>query len=80
MNKYEIWTEGYSATGESGKAFRINKEGEENTLWEAPTFPNACANAISSLNWDMNLYNPQRNTYWACKFYDNEKDARKSFG
>jgi hypothetical protein len=79
-NLYEVWTEGYAATGEHGTAFQLTLSTELRTKWRGDTFEEACRNAMKSLEWDMSYYDPGRNTYWACRFYDNEKDARKSFG
>lgn len=83
MNKYTIWSEGYLATGMEGIPMRAhciasNVEGE--------TFVDAVK------NW----YNkdPKGNEHnygelsirngvpclWGCKLFDNEADARKSFG
>lgn len=78
---WEVWVEGYAATEESGKAMRLTRKNED-TLWEGDTFSEACREAMRCLNYDMSdhLYNAERNTYWACRFYDNEVEARKSFG
>lgn len=80
MNKYEIWNEGYTATGESGGAQQLTRENGDN-LFEGETFKEACKNALIELDWDMDrYYDEERNTFWACRFFDNETDARKSFG
>lgn len=79
MNKYEIWLEGFRVTGQSSKASRLTKD-NENTLWDGVNFIEACKNALSELKWDMLYYNEKTNSYWGCKFYDNEADARKNFG
>jgi hypothetical protein len=77
--KYEIWSEGYSATCQHEKATQLITE-EGKRLWEGETFQKACEAAIRELKWDMKFYDAHRNTYWACGFFDNEVDARKSFG
>jgi hypothetical protein len=79
MEKYQVWSEGYSATGNSSDAQRLTRKGED-TLWEGETFKDACENALRTLKWEMKYYDKDRNTYWGCRFYDNEADARKSFG
>ena len=79
MGRYQVWSEGYAATGEGGTAQRLTIKNED-TLWEGETFQEACENALRTLKWDMSYYNKERNTYWACGFFDNEADARKSFG
>lgn len=75
MKKFEVWSEGYAATGESGDAvFHGNFEGE--TFRDAViSFKNSLTNphSISCIDID-------RMTFWGCRFFDNEIDARKSFG
>lgn len=80
IKKFQVWAEGYAATGERGTAQHLVKEGETDTEWPGRTFHEACINALRTLKWDMKHYDNNRNTYWACRFFDNEKDARKSFG
>lgn len=77
--KFEVWVEGYACTGESGTAQRIARKGE-NTIWEGRSFQEACENALKTLDWDMDYYNTEVNTYWGCSFFDNESEARKLFG
>jgi hypothetical protein len=67
--KYQIWSEGYQATGESSGAY---KHGE----LEANNFKEACDNFFN----DDKYYNSDKLTYWGCRLFDNEVDARKSFG
>jgi len=76
MNKFEIWIEGYSATGQRDGARRLG----DDELFEGVTFKDACKNALLRLKWNMSNYNEANNSYWACRFYDNEIDARKAFG
>lgn len=67
--KYEIWSEGYVCTGErSGAIFH--------TIVEAHSFKEACDKYFQ----DDLSYNPKRLTFWGCKLFDNETDARKRFG
>lgn len=73
MATFEIWIEGYAATGEHGIAQHLG-------TYQGETFPEACQAAMKDKEWDMEYYNPANNSYWACRFYDNEPDARKSFG
>ena len=79
MPKYQVWVEGFAATGESGKAFQlISPEGVSE--WEGETFKDACQTAMKALGWNFKSYSEERNSYWACRFFDNEADARESFG
>lgn len=76
MRKFEVWTEGYSATGESGTAIFHGK-------FEAETFKNAVYKYIETLDEKDKSYfkdNEYGLRYWGCKFFDNEKDARKNYG
>jgi hypothetical protein len=72
--KYQIWNEGFSVTGQSSPAQFLGE-------FEAESFEEACVIAMKVKGWDIkNYYDPERNTFWGCKFYDNEADARKYFG
>lgn len=79
MKKYQVWLEGFSATGNNETAKKLTRKNEE-TTWEADTFQEACEKALRTLKWEMKYYNNDRNTYWSCRFFDNETDARKNFG
>lgn len=86
MKEYEIWIEGYVATGESSRASFIGKAMGE-------TFEEACRNFREpedqfiwgiqvkkkggALKLDSHYPYPSS---WACRLYDNETDARRSFG
>jgi hypothetical protein len=70
MNSYNIWSEGYSATGQSSGAVCLDR----GVL--ADTFDEAC---IVALYGDP-YFNENSLTYWGCKLYDNEYEARGSFG
>lgn len=77
-NHYEIWIEGYIATSEEQVAERICGDGINK--WWGVNFQDACERALKRLGYEMNLYRKESNTYWGCRLYDNEADARKSFG
>lgn len=77
---YTVWTEGYAATGESAPAYCHGQV-------EATSFDEACIKLLgNSLDKDKSQpdgYGRSRNnTYsvWACACFDNETDARASFG
>jgi hypothetical protein len=69
MPRFEIWMEGFAATGESAGA---SSHGEV----EAPTFREAC---VARFKGD-NLFEEKSLTYWGCRLFDNEADARQGFG
>lgn len=73
MKTFDIWIEGYSATGESGKA-------QYKGSYQGITFQDACEQMMKEKGWEMSYYNKDRDTFWGCRFFDNESDARKSFG
>jgi len=96
MKEFEIWCEGYAATGESSDATYFGKA-------MGNTFEEACLNfEFTEDKWadwggikihskgdklplDKNedgslRLSGGRPTIWACRFFDNEADARKSFG
>jgi hypothetical protein len=79
MNKYEVWMEGFIISGQEGKAHRVVSE-QGKTLWEGETFKDAVKQAVQEAIKDKQYYDPERNTYWGCRFFDNEAEARKSFG
>ena len=66
---FEVWCEGFAATGQSGAAFCVGTVG-------APTFEEAC----HALLGDNESYDAEKRTYWGCGLFDNETQARESFG
>lgn len=73
MKKYSIWSEGYVVTGNSSGAI-YHGESEGNSFKEA--VENLCKKE-KGFSAYVNL---EKLTYWGCKLYDNESDARKTFG
>lgn len=70
---YDVWCEGFVVTGQSASAKYLGRYRDE-------SFPAACRQAMQDLGWDERSYNETTNSYWGCRFYDNEQDARKNFG
>lgn len=69
MRQYEIWSEGYITNGErAGAHFHGRAMGD--------TFAEACRRLFKD---DYN-YDDEKGTHWGCRLFDNEDDARKSFG
>lgn len=90
LQEYEVWMEGYAATGESSGATLIGKCMARNFAqachyimckWKLDTIEkeNSVGNTqyVNSDRWD---YNPRELSLWACKLYWSEELARKSFG
>lgn len=69
---YTLWLEGYAATGQQESAKCLG-------TYEGSTFEEACAEWARKTP-QPSYYNAERNTYWRCRFFDNEADARRSFG
>lgn len=42
--KFEVWIEGYAASGERGQAYRL---GSRDRLWKGSDFKDVCKNAIA---------------------------------
>jgi len=75
MKKFEVWTEGYRATGESSKA-QFHGKFEGNTFKEAvQAFKDSLTDPYSISCIDVDGLN-----FWGCGFFDNYDDASKSFG
>jgi hypothetical protein len=67
--EYEIWSEGFATTGDSGTACHHG--------WGyGRTFHEACELFFAN----SSIYNPTDNTFWSCRLFSNEADARKVFG
>ena len=73
MPVFQIWSEGYKATGESGGAHRHGKA-------EGESFKEACCSFASKDSDFATYFDESGMTYWGCKLFDNEVDARKLYG
>lgn len=71
MREFEIWEEGYAITGNEARASFVGREVGE-------SFLDACKTWFKK--HPVKDYDPERNAVWGCRLYDNEADARKSFG
>lgn len=75
MKKYQIWSEGYLATGMDFP--------EPAKLWgevEAESFQAACDGMFSGDAELQRYYDRERLTVWGCRLFDNEADARRFMG
>lgn len=86
MNKpYEIWSEGYLASGMEGTPCKATFHG----TCEGSNFREACNNffkdeecynsGIPGVNIS-GIFHETSPSLWACRLFDNESDARKTFG
>lgn len=76
METYEIWTEGYSANGDSSPASYLGL-GTGNTFEEAVrdfATKNPRQASYITYHGDGNI------THWGCKMFDNQAAASASFG
>jgi hypothetical protein len=90
QKEFEVWIEGSSSSDGTSQASRLLRKDEIDSRWKGITFQQAVVRALNELKWQMlyegsqgcgdSYYDRKTNSYWACKFYDNEIDARKSFG
>jgi len=86
--EYEVWTEGFAATGQRSDATC------HNTKVKAKSFIEACKKVLGdsldrnedkTLRLSQNKYPTQDGEInvpmvWACGCFDNEEQARESFG
>lgn len=73
---YKVWSEGFSCTGDRGTA---QFHGE----FQAESWDDACKMAFpndTAGNLKLDRFGPGRHAFWACELFDNETDARRSFG
>lgn len=69
MKTFNVWVEGYSATGGGSQAWLKG-------LAQADNFEEACCIIFN----DDPYFNKDKLSVWGCRLFDNESDARKSFG
>ncbi len=72
MSVYQVWSEGYEASGNSANA-------EFHGEIDADDFAQACEKAFKEPEL-ANYFNRKKLTYWGCRLFDNEQEARKEFG
>lgn len=73
MKTWEIWSEGYRATGESSKAFKLGEGIGE-------TFHEACIDLANRSKYFNTFFNEEQLTHWACRLYATEWQAREVYG
>lgn len=75
---FDIWLEGYAATGESGQAHRVAQG------IKAASLTDVVAQHVKGLpEHERKLWVCRENgtwTSWGCRAYDNEEQARRTFG
>ncbi|MBR2388239.1 MAG: hypothetical protein IKB02_05670 [Clostridia bacterium] len=73
QNEIGLWIEGYAATGESSTAKFLG-------FYKASTLKEAVTEWLKENPQEEKYVNMERLSYWGCRFFDNETEARKSFG
>jgi len=68
---YEIWMEGYVVQGGCGHAHLV-------ASIEANSFQEACDKHFSTVG--DGIYRSSQLSYWGCRLFDNETDAKRTFG
>ena len=70
----DLWAEGYVANGNQSSAIFYGK-------YNAQSLSEAVLQFKEQLNeQDQSLIDLDSLTFWGCRFFDNENDARKIFG
>ncbi len=74
MRMWDVWSEGYAATGEHAGAMYHGR-------WPGETFVEA-ARTWAAQSSSPSCYSERNGVpaYWGCRLFDNEQDARKAFG
>jgi len=70
---YAIWMEGFRVMEGDGTASLLGHV-------YAKSFQEACDNWAKTHEDFRQLYDPARLTYWGCKLFDNEEEARRNYG
>lgn len=73
---FNLWMEGYIAQGTSSKARFLGS-------FDADSFENACDKWADTIDGNEKQYykrNGNVASFWGCRIYDKEQDAKKSFG
>lgn len=72
LKEFEIWVEGYAASGERSGASLLAKQKGETWVDAVSRYMEKNPNRIT--------IDSRGFTDWGCRLFDNEADARKSFG
>lgn len=76
MSRFSIWSEGYIASGQQGRAMFHG-------LFEADSFLDAVTywrNTLDPGSRDLVDLKSDPPAFWGCRLFDNEQDARRSYG
>ncbi|MCA1026984.1 hypothetical protein LCM23_12860 [Cytobacillus kochii] len=73
MKDFDIWCEGYRATGQSGGATLLGH-------CTGKDLKEACENLAKKDEGFACYFNSEMMTFWGYRIFDNSADARRSFG
>jgi hypothetical protein len=73
LQSWEIWSEGFSATGQHGTAQCFG-------TFQAETFKDACQQWVDADASRARVFKKDQLTFWGCRLFDNEAEARLRFG
>lgn len=73
QKEYEIWSEGYTATGQSSGAMLLG-------YCHGTDLKDACINYAKQNAEFASYFSAERMTHWGCRLFDNREDAQRSFG
>ena len=74
MKTFEVWAEGYRATGDTGHHRLMGRA-------EAETFLEACDIVFSEGDsYFQGCYDNERLTHWGCRLFDNASEAAEAYG
>lgn len=73
---YNIWIEGYAATGESNTAQCLANGAPGDSFREAVI---AWVASPAGAHW-QNDFDADRLSFWGCRAFDNESEARRNYG
>lgn len=83
--KYTVWVEGYVATGQRRTAYCLGTTEADNfieaakKLWREK-YLSAYGGDLHKADEDFSISRKGIPCIWGCRCFDNEADARKSFG
>jgi hypothetical protein len=73
MTTYQIWCEGYAATGGSSGAIKLG-------VAEGSSLKEACTQLAKQDSDFARYFDAGNLSYWGCKIFDNASDAQQRYG
>jgi len=73
MTTYEVWAEGFRATGNQDQAYYWGQA-------EGETFTEACQQLARINPAFAEYFDAERLTHWGCRLFPTEAEARQTYG